>query len=147
MSSAQKAGFAGVAALTLAVAAMEWFMPRGFALTAFGDVLAMVMLLAASAAFCWNAIKQLRARVFWMLFCLGCILWTINSAIWAYYEIILRRDLPEPCIGDVILFVHVITFITAVASLLMRALDAVLQGSPLCLSQCLKHLCRSSRSV
>ena len=121
MSSAQKAGFAGVAALTLAVAAMEWFMPRGFALTAFGDVLAMVMLLAASAAFFWNAITQPRARVFWMLFGLGCILWTINSAIWAYYEIILRRDLPEPCIGDVILFVHVITFITAVALLPHRS--------------------------
>jgi signal transduction histidine kinase len=117
MSSAQKAGFAGVAALTLAVAATEWFMPRGFALTAFGDVLAMLMLMAASAAFCWNAITQPRARIFWMLFGLGCTLWTINSAIWAYYEIILRKDLPEPCIGDVILFVHVITFITAVALL------------------------------
>ncbi len=117
MSSSQKAGFAGLGALTLAVAATEWFMPRGYGLTAFGDVLATVMLMAASAAFGWNAIRQPRARVFWILLGLGCVLWTINSAIWSYYEIILRKDLPEPCIGDVILFVHVIVFITAVALL------------------------------
>jgi signal transduction histidine kinase len=121
MSSSQKAGFAGIAVLTLAVAAAEWFMPRGFATTVFGDVLALVMLVGASAAFCWNAIMQQRARVFWLLLSLGCTLWTINSAIWAYYEVILRKDLPEPCVGDVILFVHVITFIAAVALLPHRS--------------------------
>jgi signal transduction histidine kinase len=44
-------------------------------------------------------------------------LWTIDSSIWAYYELILRRDLPEPCIGDVILFIHIVTFMAAVALL------------------------------
>jgi signal transduction histidine kinase len=117
MSSLQKVGLAGIAALTLAVAAVEWFMPRGFALTAFGDVLAVVMLSAASVAFCWNAIAQKNARIFWLLLGLGSVLWTINSGIWAYYELVLRRDLPEPCIGDVILFIHVIPFMAAVALL------------------------------
>ncbi|HST10215.1 MAG TPA: hypothetical protein VLL05_07550, partial [Terriglobales bacterium] len=117
MSSSHKVGLAGIGALTLAVAAAEWFVPRGFAIMSFGDVLATVMLAAASVAFSWNAVVQARARVFWLLLGLGCALWAINSGIWAYYEVILRADLPEPCVGDVILFLHVVTFIAAVALL------------------------------
>jgi signal transduction histidine kinase len=117
MSSSQKLGMAGIEALTLAVAAAERFMPRGFTQTAFGDVLAVVLLSAASVAFCWNAIAQKRARIFWLLLGLGCVLWTINSGMWAYYELVRRVDLPEPCIGDVILFIHIIPFMAAVALL------------------------------
>jgi signal transduction histidine kinase len=117
MSTSQKVGSAVVAVLTLAVAAIEWFMPRGFALTAFGDVLAVVMLSAASVAFCWNAIVQKGARIFWLLLGLGSVFWTINSGTWGYYEVVLRQDLPEPCIGDVILFIHIIPFMAAVALL------------------------------
>jgi signal transduction histidine kinase len=117
MSYSQKLGLAGIAALIIAVGAAEWFMPRGFATTVFGDLLALLMLSVASVAFCWNAIRQRRARIFWLLLGLGCVLWTINSSIWAYYELILRKDLPEPCIGDVILFIHIVTFMAAVALL------------------------------
>jgi signal transduction histidine kinase len=117
MSYSQKLGLAGITALTIAVGAAEWFMPRGFSTTVFGDLLALLMLSVASVAFCWNAIWQQRARIFWLLLGLGCVLWTIDSSIWAYYELILRRDLPEPCIGDVILFIHIVTFMAAVALL------------------------------
>jgi signal transduction histidine kinase len=117
MSYSQKLGLAGIAALIIAVGAAEWFMPRGFATTFFGDLLVLLMLSVASVAFCWNAIRQQRARIFWLLLGLGCVLWTINSSIWAYYELILRKDLPEPCIGDVILFIHIVTFMAAVALL------------------------------
>ena len=46
--------------------------------------------------------------MFWLLMAFGTALWTINSALWAYYEVILRQDLPEPCIGDVILFARTV---------------------------------------
>ena len=92
-------------------------MPRGYAITAFGDLVATCMLGVASVAFCFNAMRQPRARIFWLLLGLGCFLWTINSAIWSYYELVLRQELPEPCIGDVILFIHVVTFMAAVALL------------------------------
>jgi signal transduction histidine kinase len=117
MSYSQKLGLAGIAALTIAVGAAEWFMPRGFDTTVFGDLLALLMLSVASVAFCWNAIRQQSARIFWLLLGLGCVMWTINSSIWAYYELVLHRDLPEPCIGDVILFIHIVTFMAAVAFL------------------------------
>jgi signal transduction histidine kinase len=35
--------------------------------------------------------------------------------LWTVYEVILRRTLPEPFVGDVILFVHVVPFMAAVA--------------------------------
>ena len=132
MSVSQKLGWAGVAALTLALASAEWFAPRGPALTGFGDVLALVLLGSASIAFFWNAIFQPRVRVFWALLGFGSALWTFNMGVWSYYEIILRRDLPEPCIGDAILFIHVIPIMAAVALLPHRpkgdrksALDAI----------------------
>ena len=117
MSRSRKFGLAALAVLAAVVAAIEWFMPRGFAITAFGDLMATSMLGVASVAFCFNAIRQPRARIFWFLLGLGCFLWAINSSIWTYYELVLRQELPEPCIGDVILFIHVVTFMAAVALL------------------------------
>jgi signal transduction histidine kinase len=117
MSRSRKFGLAALAVLAAVVAAIEWFMPRGFAITAFGDLMATSMLGVASVAFCFNAIRQPRARIFWFLLGLGCFLWAINSSIWTYYEVVLRQELPEPCIGDVILFIHVVTFMAAVALL------------------------------
>src|SRR5690242_9973811 len=73
------------------------------------------MLAVASVALLWNATLQRRARMFWLLMGFGTALWTINTAIWAYYEVVLRQELPEPCIGDVILFIHVVPFMAAVA--------------------------------
>src|SRR5436853_4211824 len=115
MSRGRKFGLAGIVLLTMAVASAEWFAPRGLGITAFGDLLALSMLAVASVALCWNAFEQERARMFWLLMGFGCVLWTINTGVWAYYEIVLRQDLPEPCIGDVILFIHVVPFMAAVA--------------------------------
>jgi signal transduction histidine kinase len=115
MSRGRKFGLAGIVLLTMAVASAEWFAPRGLGITAFGDLLALSMLAVASVALCWNAFLQERARMFWLLMGFGCVLWTINTGVWAYYEIVLRQDLPEPCIGDVILFIHVVPFMAAVA--------------------------------
>ena len=45
----------------------------------------------------------------------GCLLWTANLTTWAFYEVVLRRDVPEPFFGDVILFIHTVPFMAAVA--------------------------------
>jgi signal transduction histidine kinase len=117
MSPSQKLGLAGMAVLAAAVAAAEWLLPRGFTTTVFGDLLPLLMLCVASVTFFGNGIRQKSARTFWLLLALGCLFWTINTGIWAYYELILRTELPEPCIGDVILFIHIVTFMAAVALL------------------------------
>src|SRR6185312_10025317 len=56
-----------------------------------------------------------QVRVFWGLMALGCLLWSASLALWTLYEVILRRGIPDPFIGDAILFVHVVPFMAAVA--------------------------------
>lgn len=104
-----------VTGLIVALAAVSWFAPRGPALTVYGDSLALALLVTASLAMLRNALTQERARAFWWLLGLGCILWAISTGFWMYYEVILRREVPEPCAGDVILFIHIAPFMAAVA--------------------------------
>jgi len=105
----------GIFGLVAVVAAVSLLSPHGPRLTAFGDLLALVLVIGTCAAMLRTALKQERARAFWWLLTLGCVLWAINTFLWAYYEVILGRPLPEPCIGDVILFLHIATFMAAVA--------------------------------
>jgi signal transduction histidine kinase len=115
MSPARKLGWAAAALATFAVGAAELFMPRKPAMTAFGDLLPLALLTAVTLAFFRNSFLQKRSRMFWLLLGFGCLLWTINTAVWAYYEIILKQELPEPCAADIILFIHVVPFMAAVA--------------------------------
>jgi signal transduction histidine kinase len=90
--------------------------PRSFGLSAFGDGMAVMLLLLATAVMLWNALaSQAQARAFWFLMTAGFAIWAANQALWSYYEVILRRDIPDPFIGDVILFLHVVPFMAAVA--------------------------------
>jgi signal transduction histidine kinase len=105
-----------MAAITLAYAALSLAIPRGPAIIAFGDLAMLLAIGAATAMFAWNALStQGQARLFWALIAFGCLLWTINQALWTFYEVILRRDLPDPFIGDVILFIHIVPIMAAVA--------------------------------
>jgi signal transduction histidine kinase len=115
MSAVRKLGIMGVMALVVAVGAILWFLPRGPALTAFGDLTPLLMMVAASIAMFWNGWLEQRARAFWMLLGAGCLMWTVNQWFWTYYEVILKRDLPDPFLGDVILFLHIVPFMAAVA--------------------------------
>jgi len=115
MSASRQLAVAGFAIFILAVAAVTCFAPRGFAIIAFGDILGLVLLLLAALAMVQNAVAQPRHRAFWGLLSAGCFLWAFNQAGWTWVEVILRADLPDPFIGDVILFVHVVPFMAAVA--------------------------------
>ncbi|HWX94297.1 MAG TPA: HAMP domain-containing sensor histidine kinase [Terriglobales bacterium] len=112
MSLARKLGVTG---LIVALAAVSWFAPRGPALTVYGDSLALALLVTASLAMLRNAFTEERARAFWWLLGLGCMLWAISTGFWMCYEVILHREVPEPCAGDVILFIHIAPFMAAVA--------------------------------
>ena len=94
---------------------MLLLLPRGPVKVAASDLLALALLTAAAVAFCRNAFLQPSSRAFWLLLGVGCALWAINTGFWTYYEVILRTELPDPCLGDVILFTHVIPFMAAVA--------------------------------
>jgi hypothetical protein len=90
--------------------------PRGFALTAFGDVLQNVLLGVATVAF-FVSVKASsgKTRLFWLLMGLGLATWLVSQVMWTYFEIYLRHEAPNPFGGDVVLFLHVVPMMAAVA--------------------------------
>jgi signal transduction histidine kinase len=85
-------------------------------LLAFGDIAQFLLLFLAFLLMAANAVANRgQIRLFWSLMALGCLFWSASLALWTLYEVVLRRAIPEPFIGDVILFVHVVPFMAAVA--------------------------------
>lgn len=92
------------------------FAPRGFALTAFGDILQNSVLLCATLAFFANVrTASPKAGLFWALMGLGLSMWLASQVMWTYVEVYLRHEAPNPFVGDVILFLHVVPMMAAVA--------------------------------
>jgi len=54
-------------------------------------------------------------RLFWNLMAAGMVLWCFNQACWAWFEVVVRKPLPEPFQGHIVLFLHVVPIMAAVA--------------------------------
>src|SRR5215831_6533299 len=96
--------------------AVSLVVPRSFVLTAFGDILQNVLLFLATVAFL-VCVKDTsgKTRLFWLLMGLGLATWLISQGMWTYFEVYLRQEAPNPFGGDVILFLHVVPMMAAVA--------------------------------
>jgi signal transduction histidine kinase len=102
--------------ITLIYASVSLSTSAGFGLLAFGDIAQFSLLFLAFLLIVSNAVSTHgQVRLFWGLMALGCLLWSANLALWTLYEVVLRRTIPDPFVGDVILFVHVVPFMAAVA--------------------------------
>ncbi len=105
-----------VCAVVCAHVLLSLLAPRGFALTAFGDILQNVLLLSATVAFLSNVRTAApKARLFWALMGLGLGMWLTSQVMWTYFEVYLRHEAPNPFVGDVILFLHIVPMMAAVA--------------------------------
>ena len=90
--------------------------PRSFALMAFGDIFQNVILAGATVAFCLNIRGAARkSRLFWALMSLGLAMWLVSQVTWTYFEVYLQHEAPNPFVGDVILFLHIVPMMAAVA--------------------------------
>ena len=95
---------------------LSLFVQRGFALTAFGDILQNVILLAATVALLSNLKSAApKVRLFWGLMGLGVGMWLTSQVMWTCVEVVLRHEAPNPFVGDVILFLHIVPMMAAVA--------------------------------
>jgi len=104
------------AALLLIYALLPAFLAKGsFALTAIGDITTFALFLWATIAACINARRDRKTRAFWAFMTAGCSIWSIDLGMWVYVEVLLRREIPDPFVGDIVLFLHVVPFIAAVA--------------------------------
>jgi len=105
-----------VCALVCGHVAVSILAPRGFGLTAFGDILQNLVLLGGAVAFFLNVRNTTaKARLFWSLMGLGLAMWLISQVMWTYIEVYLRHEAPNPFVGDVILFLHIVPMMAAVA--------------------------------
>ncbi len=71
--------------------------PTGRGLTAFGDIFQCLAALFACVGLMMNSsLPERRTRLFWLLLALGCATWFVGQSIWTYFEVILRKETPNP---------------------------------------------------
>lgn len=107
--------------LVLAQTAASLFMPRGSALTIVSDLIQGTLLLVATATYLGNTsgsrCPAFHIRLFWMLMSAGMIFWLIYQGMWSYFEVVKRQEVPNPFLGDIVLFLHLVPMIAALAVL------------------------------
>ena len=107
--------------LVLAQIATSLFMRRGDALTIASDLIQGWLLLVATAAYLPNTARSrcptLHIRLFWILMSMGMLFWLTYQGMWNYFEVIKRQDVPDPFLGDIVLFLHLVPMIAALAVL------------------------------
>ena len=103
-----------VVALTLGQLAATVFVPRSYSLTLINDVIQFPLILSATIVFLLNArARPGPTRLFWMLLAASWGARTICQVIWMYFDLVLRREVPNPFVGDIFLFLSSIPFLAA----------------------------------
>ena len=91
-------------------------LPRSFALTAFGDLSQCFLLLLAALSILSVATKSAgKTRLFWALLGFGFAMWLGAQIWWTYFEVFLGHEVPNPFTGDIILFLHIVPMMAALA--------------------------------
>jgi signal transduction histidine kinase len=89
---------------------------RGRALTATSDVVQCALLLCATLSCVPGLLKGLgRVRLFWALMGFGLSNWLAYQLLWTYIEIAQGREVPGLFAGDVIVFLHFVPMMAALA--------------------------------
>jgi signal transduction histidine kinase len=94
--------------------------PRIFPSEAFqvamGDVVPLLLLGVACFLCCRNGFDSRgHTRLFWSLMATGMAMWWFNQAGWTWFEVVLHKPLPDPFEGDIVLFLHIVPIMGAVA--------------------------------
>lgn len=107
---------AGASGLLAAFVLAALVLPRSPGLTAMSDVIQCVLLVSGAASFVPMVLRsEGRMRLFWSLITLGILFWLSYQLLWTYFEVILQRDVPDLFAGDVILFLHIVPMMAAIA--------------------------------
>jgi signal transduction histidine kinase len=108
--------FVVAAGITLAFAVVSLAAHHGPGLTAFADIVGLLVMLAGLAVCIANAWQRPeQERSFWALIALGFLGWIGNQAAWTIWEAVLHRSIPDPFIFDIVLFFHSVPMFAAVA--------------------------------
>lgn len=95
---------------------LSLLVPRSFLLTLTSDITQTFLLAAAVFFLLPNFFSaQGRIRLFWGLMTAGFAFWLATQVLWSYFEVVLRREVPNPFIGDALLFLHIVPMMGAFA--------------------------------
>jgi signal transduction histidine kinase len=107
---------AAVAACLAALVVAALVLPQSFRLTALSDVMQCLLLFSGTVSLIPHAVRSRgRLRLFWTLIATGMGLWFAYQFVWIYFEVWLRTDVPDLCAGDMILFLHIVPLMAALA--------------------------------
>jgi signal transduction histidine kinase len=83
---------------------------------AMGDLVPLLVMAAAAIVSARNAFDSRgHTRLFWSLMTAGMAMWSFNQACWVWLEVVVRKPLPDPFQGDIVLFLHVVPIMAAVS--------------------------------
>jgi signal transduction histidine kinase len=103
-------------ALVLAQAAASLLLPRSFVLIAWSDITQFLLLLSGALALVPNILAtHRRTRLFWLMMTLGVAFWFCYQGFWIYIEVMQRGEVPNPFVGDVVLVLHIVPMMAALA--------------------------------
>ena len=116
MSDRTKLWGIGLVCLVLLPTAASLLRPQSAGLAALSDVLQLVLLLAAAISCLPSVVRNHgRIRLFWSLMCGGLASWAIYQFLWTYVEVLQRREVPSLWGPDIILFLHIVPMMAALA--------------------------------
>ena len=116
MSERSKLWIWAAVGLVIAQAMASLFLRQNFALMVISDIVQCVLLLSGALSFLPNVVAgRGRTRLFWVLMMLGLTSWFSYQVLWTYIEVILRQDVPEPFVGDIVLILHIVPMMAALA--------------------------------
>ena len=114
--SGRKLGSVGIIGCLAVLALATLILPHSFRLTAFSDVIQCLLLLFGILVFVPRALRSSgRMRLFWTLMAMGMALWFVYQSLWVYFEVWLRQEVPDMFAGDIVLFLHIVPLMAAVA--------------------------------
>jgi signal transduction histidine kinase len=105
-----------VGACLLSLVLGSLILHRSFAQLALSDWIQCVLLLSGAFAFIPNALRsEGKLRLFWFLLGTGMVFWFTYQLMWTYFEVWLRMDVPDLFAGDIVLFLHIVPMMAALA--------------------------------
>jgi signal transduction histidine kinase len=114
VSENSKLWILAVAGLVFAQAVASLLLSQNFQLTVLSDTTQCVLLLSGTAALLRTVLQERgRTRLFWALMTLGMMFWLSYQLLWIYFEILLRTDVPNPFVGDIVIFLHLVPMMAA----------------------------------
>ena len=105
-----------IGCLVLAQCVVSLLWQQGPSLVAFSDVAQCILLASGAVALLWVTLRtHARTRLFWSFMSLGMILWLSYQMVWTYVEVVLGHEVPDPYWADIVIFLHIVPMMAALA--------------------------------